>query len=62
MKLYTIVTWNNIQELLDYDWFESECHLINDEVGLEKYGSFAYFVPIERLKENYSSCRYEHRG
>ena len=51
-ELYTIVTWtDDVQELMNYGWFESECHLINDEIGLEKYGSSAYFVPIERLKE-----------
>lgn len=49
---YVVVQWPDIQELMDENWFE-ECILINDEQGLERYGSSAYFVPIEKYKQFY---------
>lgn len=42
--LYTVVTWPDVQYLMDKEGFEENSHLINDEKGLDKYGSSAYFV------------------
>jgi hypothetical protein len=50
MKKYVIITWPESQNLMLYDWF-NKCHLINDEKGLEEYGSSAYFVPLNKIKE-----------
>jgi hypothetical protein len=46
---YVVVTWPASQELMDKEWFEEECHLINDEGGLFEFGSCAFFVPESRL-------------
>ena len=40
-----IVTWPESQLLMEHPDFENECLLINDEYGLDKYGSSAYWVP-----------------
>lgn len=50
MDKYIVITWPDSQELMDKEWFD-ECHLINDEMGLEKFGSSAYFVPEDRYLE-----------
>lgn len=44
-----IVAWPESQELMEKDWF-NECILINDDTGLDLYGSSAYIVPDEYLK------------
>jgi len=51
MKRYIIVMWPESQGLFEFDWFKKECYLINDDEGLEQYGSSAYFIPEERYKE-----------
>ena len=50
MDKYIVVTWPDSQAIMDEDWFD-ECHLINDDMGLEKFGSSAYFVPEDRYIE-----------
>jgi hypothetical protein len=42
---YAIVTWPDVQELMDEDWFDEEAILETEG----KFGSSAYFVPIKRL-------------
>ena len=44
MKRYVVITWPESQDLMDRDGFEENCHLINDDKGLDEYGSSAYFV------------------
>lgn len=39
-EVYIIVTWPESQDFIG----KHNCHLINDEEGLIKYGSSAYFV------------------
>ena len=51
MENYIVVTWPESQSLMDYDWFEDECELINTKKGIDKYGSAAYYVPIDRYNE-----------
>jgi hypothetical protein len=48
---FQVVTWPESQNLMQYDWFENECFLINSERGLNTFGSGAYFVPVNRLIE-----------
>lgn len=50
-SVYTIITWPEIQNLMEFDWFKSECYLINDDKGVEEFGSSAYFVPTNRITE-----------
>lgn len=41
---FIVVTWPDVQELMDLDGFEENSCLINDEPLLDEYGSSAYFV------------------
>lgn len=50
-NLYAVVTWPEVQELMDKDGFEENSHLINDEQGISEYGSSAYFVSKEWLAQ-----------
>ena len=47
---YVVVGWPESQELMDFDWFD-ECVLLNHEKAIQDFGSSAYLVPEERLKE-----------
>ena len=49
MKGYKIIQWPESQLLMNESWF-NECIIINDEKGLKKYGSSAYYVPTNRIK------------
>ena len=49
-KEYVIIPWPDSQELMDEEWFDDECILINEDPLLSQVGSSAYFVPIARLK------------
>lgn len=42
----TIVTWPDSQILMEQDWFD-QCILVNDEKGIEIFGSSAYEVPTK---------------
>ena len=44
MEKYIVITWPESQELFDMEGFKDNCHLINDDKGLDKFGSSAYFV------------------
>lgn len=48
-ELFVIIMWPDIQEYMDKEGFKENSHLINDEVGLDKYGSSAYFVSKDWL-------------
>ena len=41
---YIIVQWPESQYLFDVDNWQEHCYLINDDNGLNKFGSSAYFV------------------
>jgi len=47
---YILVLWPEVQDLMQYDWFDTECHLLNPLEDMEQYNS-AYFVPKGRLQE-----------
>ena len=44
MEKYIVVTWPDIQYLMDKEGFEDNAFLINDDKGLDRFGSSAYFV------------------
>lgn len=44
---YVVVEWPEIQDYMDEPGFDENAHLINDEIGLDMYGSSAYFVNVE---------------
>lgn len=44
MALYEIIQWPEIQELMDIEGFRENSYLVNDEQGINEYGSSAYFV------------------
>lgn len=48
---FIVVTWPESQNLMEYEGFEENCHLINDDSGLDQYGSSAYFVNEDWLRE-----------
>lgn len=46
---YEIITWPEVQELMELDGFRENSYLINDEKGMEDFGSSAYFVSVNWL-------------
>jgi len=49
---FVIIGWSEIQDYMDREGFEENSHLINDGLGLQKYGSSAYFVNEGWLNDN----------
>lgn len=47
---WTIVQWPEIQDLMDLEGFKDNAYPINDEKGMEDFGSSAYFVNENWLK------------
>jgi hypothetical protein len=42
---YVVVTWPDVQELMEEDWFDEEAILDVDG----KFGDSAYFIPLKRI-------------
>jgi hypothetical protein len=49
--LFVVITWPEIQELMDEKDFDENCCLVNDEPFLSEYGSSAFFVRRSWLRE-----------
>jgi hypothetical protein len=49
---YGVMTWPESQELMDMKGFRDNTWLINDEEGLDMYGSSAYVYDLDWYKEN----------
>ena len=49
MSKYVVVTFPEVQHLMDKEGFEENAYLINDEHGIEEFGSSAYFVDEDWL-------------
>ena len=49
-ETYEVITWPDIQYFMDIPGFRENAYLINDSKGLDDFGSSAYFVNSERLK------------
>ena len=45
---YVVVTWPEIQFYMNREGFNENAYLINDEKGMEEFGSSAYFVNEQR--------------
>jgi hypothetical protein len=45
--LYQLVQWPCSQVFMDAVWFDEECSLAD----FNKFGSSAYFIPIDRIRE-----------
>lgn len=48
---FIVITFPEVQLLMDYPGFEDNCCLVNDEPFLTEYGSSAFFVRQSWLKE-----------
>lgn len=48
---FIVVTWPEIQDLMEFEGFNENACLINDQTFLSEYGSSAYFVRETWLKE-----------
>ena len=48
---YIVITWPEIQELMDKPGFSDNSYLINDDKGIDDFGSSAYFVDEDWLVE-----------
>lgn len=51
-NLYIVVTWPETQMLFEIDGFRENSYLINDDHGLDDFGSSAYFVNEEWYDQN----------
>lgn len=49
-ETYEVITWPDIQYFMDMPGFRENAYLINDSKGLDDFGSSAYFVNSEWLK------------
>lgn len=47
LTLYRVITWPEIQDLMVEDGFKEHSYLINDNKGMEDFGSSAYFVDTD---------------
>ena len=41
---YIVIQWPEIQELMNKERFKENSFLVNDPLGLDEFGSSAYFV------------------
>lgn len=46
---YIVIQWPEIQELMDKEGFKENSFFVNDPLGLDTFGSSAYFVNEEWL-------------
>ena len=54
--MYTVICWPDVQELFEVEGFRDHSYLVNDDKGIEDFGSSAYFVDVEWLNNiNYES-------
>ena len=49
MSKYVVVTFPDVQSLMDIEGFNENSYLVNDEQGIEDFGSSAYFVDEDWL-------------
>lgn len=52
MEKFVVIQFPESQTLSEIEGFEEHCHLINDDSGLEQYGSCAYFVEEQWAKDH----------
>ncbi|SDP85888.1 hypothetical protein SAMN05428975_3076 [Mucilaginibacter sp. OK268] len=49
-ELYVLIKWPFVQDLMNYEWFRSEC-LLYQAFEEQEHLDSAYFVPLKRLYE-----------
>lgn len=49
MSKFVVVTWPDSQNLMDREGFRENSYLVNDDKGIEDFGSSAYFVDEDWL-------------
>lgn len=49
-ELYVLIKWPFVQDLMNYDWFRTEC-LLYQAFEEQEHLDSAYFVPLKRLYE-----------
>lgn len=49
MSKYVVISWPEIQNYMDLDGFEENSYLVNDDKGIDDFGSSAYFVDEDWL-------------
>ena len=52
MEEYVVIQWPDVQYLMDKEGFEENSYLVNDDRGIEDFGSSAYFVNEEWYCKN----------
>ena len=55
MSNYVIICWPEIQYLFNEGGFDKNSYLINDDKGINEFGSSAYFVNKEWLDNLYDT-------
>jgi hypothetical protein len=50
--LYVPVMWPEIQYLMELEGFQDNSYLINDDRGMDDFGSSAYMINFKWLVEN----------
>lgn len=49
---YEVVCWPDVQHLMEIEGFDENSYLIDDDKGLDDFGSSAYFVNSQWLREH----------
>lgn len=49
--MYIVIQWPDVQYLMDIPGFRDNSYLVNDDKGLKDFGSSAYFVSVDWLKD-----------
>lgn len=52
-NVFVVITWPDIQDLMDEEGFEENSILINDGSLYEKYGDSAYLVNLDWLNKTH---------
>ena len=55
--LFEVICWPDIQFLFGIEGFWDNAYLVNDERGIEDYGSSAFFVRSNWLNEHVSDIQ-----
>ena len=56
---YVVVTWPDSQYLMELEDFKNHSYLINDDQGMQDFGSSAYFVEknwLNKVQSEFEIC------
>lgn len=54
---YVVVQWPDVQLLMDKPGFHENAYLVNDDKGLEDFGSSAYFVDADWVQQAWNEIK-----